>query len=296
MSNINPNNIDGQYPIAGQDNDSQGFRDNFTNIKNNLNFAKLELEDLQAKVLLKQPLAGTSLNNDVDGAEIAGVKTLRFRESSFNIVATDGAITVDWRNGQFQYLGPTTGNVTSLTLIGWPSAPQYAKLRLFVDVDVAGRTLTLSSAGVVYHGLSGVQGSDGTIITFSSAGRYLFEFSSDDEGDNVFVEDVLRNYKLGTEDYQYLTPLAGEFANITLKSSTVIINPSGTIASANINFPANTSIIDGQTLSFAFGATITTATMYGNGATISGALTTAGTTTPAKFIYKKSTNTWYRTV
>ena len=32
-SNINPNNVDTTYPIAGQDNDSQGFRDNFTNIK-----------------------------------------------------------------------------------------------------------------------------------------------------------------------------------------------------------------------------------------------------------------------
>ena len=26
-SNINPTNIDSDYPIAGQDNDSQGFRD-----------------------------------------------------------------------------------------------------------------------------------------------------------------------------------------------------------------------------------------------------------------------------
>jgi hypothetical protein len=44
MSSINPNNINGQYPIAGQDNDSQGFRDNFTNVKNNLTFAKSEIE------------------------------------------------------------------------------------------------------------------------------------------------------------------------------------------------------------------------------------------------------------
>ena len=34
-SQINFNNIDGTYPIAGQDNSSQGFRDNFTNTKNN---------------------------------------------------------------------------------------------------------------------------------------------------------------------------------------------------------------------------------------------------------------------
>ena len=29
-SQINPNNIDGNYPVAGVDNNSQGFRDNFT--------------------------------------------------------------------------------------------------------------------------------------------------------------------------------------------------------------------------------------------------------------------------
>lgn len=44
---INPTNIDGTYPIAGQDNDSQGFRDNFTNIKNNLETARLEITALQ---------------------------------------------------------------------------------------------------------------------------------------------------------------------------------------------------------------------------------------------------------
>ncbi len=49
-STINPNNIDITYPIAGQDNDTQGFRDNFRNIKNNLNTARLEINDLQANV------------------------------------------------------------------------------------------------------------------------------------------------------------------------------------------------------------------------------------------------------
>ena len=32
-SNIDNTSIDATYPIAGQDNDSQGFRDNFTVIK-----------------------------------------------------------------------------------------------------------------------------------------------------------------------------------------------------------------------------------------------------------------------
>ena len=34
-SSIVPGNIDGTYPKSGQDNSSQGFRDNFNGIKNN---------------------------------------------------------------------------------------------------------------------------------------------------------------------------------------------------------------------------------------------------------------------
>jgi len=46
-SNINPNNINGNFPVAGQDNDSQGFRDNFTNILNNFSYAANEITALQ---------------------------------------------------------------------------------------------------------------------------------------------------------------------------------------------------------------------------------------------------------
>ena len=46
-SNIVPGNIDGTFPVAGQDNSSQGFRDNFTATKNNFTEAKTEIESLQ---------------------------------------------------------------------------------------------------------------------------------------------------------------------------------------------------------------------------------------------------------
>jgi len=48
-STINTTNIDTDFPIAGQDNDSQGFRDNFTNINTNFEAAKTEIEALQDK-------------------------------------------------------------------------------------------------------------------------------------------------------------------------------------------------------------------------------------------------------
>ena len=46
-SNIVPSNVDGTYPKAGQDNSSQGFRDNFTATQNNFTQAKTEIEALQ---------------------------------------------------------------------------------------------------------------------------------------------------------------------------------------------------------------------------------------------------------
>ena len=58
---INPYNIDGTFPIAGQDNSSQGFRDNFTNIKNNFLAAESEITDLQSKAITTSALNGQTL-------------------------------------------------------------------------------------------------------------------------------------------------------------------------------------------------------------------------------------------
>jgi hypothetical protein len=71
-SNINPNNIDGTYPIQGENNDSQGFRTNFTNTSTNLSLAKAEIEDLQAKAILKSSLTG---GGAVDNTLTVPIKT-----------------------------------------------------------------------------------------------------------------------------------------------------------------------------------------------------------------------------
>jgi hypothetical protein len=72
-SNINPNNIDGSYPVAGQDNNSQGFRDNFTNIKVNFQYAEEEINDLEANSILKAALSGSTLDNNMNNNTIYAV-------------------------------------------------------------------------------------------------------------------------------------------------------------------------------------------------------------------------------
>ena len=65
-SQINYSAIDATYPVAGQDNDSQGFRDNFTAIKTALQYAKSEITDVQtngAVVNSANNFAGNQLYN-----------------------------------------------------------------------------------------------------------------------------------------------------------------------------------------------------------------------------------------
>ena len=49
-SQIDPTTVDVTYPIAGQDNDTRGFHDNFRAIQNGLVFARSEISDLRANV------------------------------------------------------------------------------------------------------------------------------------------------------------------------------------------------------------------------------------------------------
>ena len=135
-SSINPNNIDGQYPVAGQDNDSQGFRDNFTNIRNNLSFAKTELEDLQSKVLLKSALAGTTLDNEMSNAQLKGVQCLRFTETLNDLGPLSGTVNVDWQDAHYQTL-ETAGTVTLDFTIATLSSTVSTGLEYVISLPVS---------------------------------------------------------------------------------------------------------------------------------------------------------------
>ena len=107
-SSINPNNIDTTYPVAGQDNDSQGFRDNFTNIKSNFEFAETEIDDLQAKGIFKSALTGTTLDNDMAGAVIKNAKLQATRDTRIALGAVTGSAAIDYSAGNF-YSVTTSG-------------------------------------------------------------------------------------------------------------------------------------------------------------------------------------------
>lgn len=211
-SNINPNNIDTAYPIAGQDNDSQGFRDNFTNIKTNFQYAEEEIDDLQSKVLLKSALTGTTLDNDMGGALLKNAKLQGTRYTRIAPTATSGSIDIDFAAGSYYKISQLTGNVTlNFPSASIPSAGNYAEWTVQFTQPSSPYTVTIPAA--VSVGNATLQGCNANnVVTYNRSGTYSLKFSTSDGGSTIAVEDLSRN-----TDPIYL-PSAEDVANAAAMS------------------------------------------------------------------------------
>jgi hypothetical protein len=190
-SNINPFNIDGTYPVAGQDNDSQGFRDNFTNTSTNFSTAYTEISDLQSKVLLKSALTGQSLNNSMGGAAISGL-ALTGASYTFNNRGTlSGAVTLDFSTGNFQKI--VSGGSLTLGFSNWPATGTLGSMVVWLNITNVAHTVTV---GTTYSNLIDIVGADANtgVITFDTVGNYLLEFITTDAGVTVLIAERNRNY------------------------------------------------------------------------------------------------------
>lgn len=131
MSAINTGSIDINFPVPGVNNSSQGFRSNFTGIKNNLDIAATELDDLQTKGIFKSALDGTTLNNDMDNGLIKNALVQGFRRSTYNLGNNlFGSVIVDVTKGDIQY-GTMSGNI-SLAFSKWPPSGTQANIELIL--------------------------------------------------------------------------------------------------------------------------------------------------------------------
>jgi hypothetical protein len=198
MSNINPQNIDGTYPIAGQDNNSQGFRDNFTNTVNNFTFAAAELTDLQTYAVLKGPLGSVGQTgtptNVMDYTFITEPQLLKAVETKKDMgsISSGSSFEVDWSQGHFQTVSITT--TAGMTFAStWPTTDLWTRLRL----QVTATTLSnLTISGTYIENISSIQGNYAGNVIQLGTGVYVFELSTYDAGAHVWIQDVLRNYDI----------------------------------------------------------------------------------------------------
>ena len=188
-SNINPNNIDGAYPVAGQDNDSQGFRDNFTNTKTNFEYASEEITDLQNKAVLKAALTGGTLNNNMAGSLLSNAQLQDMSETRVALGTISGTATIDYSAGPYYTL--TTSGSVSLSFTNFSVAGTVSRVRVQITVASTAHTLTLPAA--VSVGTNNIQGISSNVITFGQTGTYEFEFETGDAGTTITIIDQNRN-------------------------------------------------------------------------------------------------------
>ena len=187
-SNINPNNIDGTYPVAGQDNNSQGFRDNFTNIKTNFGYAGSEITDLQTNAVLKSALSGTVLDNDMLGSLVYNGVIADFGATRVALGTVSGAVTIDYSLGHFQTL--TTSGSVQPAFTNFPAAGVTGIVSVQITVASTAHTVTLPSAVSVNNaGIQGINTST-NVITFAATGVYTFQFITSDSGATITVNEV----------------------------------------------------------------------------------------------------------
>ena len=188
-SNIVPDTIDDEYPVAGQDNNSQGFRDNFNIIKTNFTQAKTEIETLQ------DDTAKTNADNNF--FENTNSRYVKLQETATHVDALGGvsaSTEVSFANGHF-FTIKAQDDIT-LTLTGWPTNDEYAELVMQIYGDGAfNRTVTFDaeySTGLAstmrVDGSTELGGSASVTTNTTTTRSQLVKAFTYDNGQTVFLQ------------------------------------------------------------------------------------------------------------
>lgn len=215
MSTINTNGLNTNYPIPGENNSTQGFRDNFTSIKNNLNTAGTEITDLQNKAVLKAGLTGSSIDNNMANTLISNALTRSFRATTYNLgSALSGTVLIDVSQADVQY-GTVSGN-TTLQFKSWAPVNTESTLTLRLNVSNPDAVITFPSqvvaannnfGGTLIENFVNVANAV-TLTTPYDVQQMEFMLRTLDCGSTISIEPINRPYQ-STQIFKRTPPPTG---------------------------------------------------------------------------------------
>lgn len=186
-SKIEYTSIDKDYPVAGQDNNSQGFRDNFNIIKGGLATASSEITELQSKAILAQTIDGNDVVvNDLLGSTISNGLYTQFSGVIQQTSGVSGSADIDLENGPLQIF--TVSANSTLRFNNWPTGA-YSKVRVHLrstGSSTPAVTLSTSGGGSFWY----ISGSPNLTLSASITRHKILEAWSYDGGQNVFVQYI----------------------------------------------------------------------------------------------------------
>jgi hypothetical protein len=190
-SAISVTNIDATYPVAGQDNDSQGFRDNFSQIKTQLTTAGTEITSLQSNK------ASTNATTSFNGHDVGQANLIDWSQK----VKALGAVTsaaIDLNNGNVVTL--TTAGNTTFSFSNFPKEDDgttdvAVKIKVIMHRAVDSHTITMPAAVKMPYSM-GDGADDSTAYTFPARkSTFVFDFFTVDSGTTIFMSNP--------EEYDY---------------------------------------------------------------------------------------------
>jgi len=193
-STIISETLDAQYPIAGVDNDTQGFRDNFQIIKDNFEKAKNEITVLQDGTVKLD-----SDNNFQGDSTLIDVNVTRSTQEYHNPGTVNSAQNISFLNGHYQTITLSSDVTESIkfTLADWPDREGYAKITVeLFDADESGNnpvTFDVEGGGRIRYSNNWPELQTPTWpedATIDTAPRLLMEFWTYNQGATVYANYI----------------------------------------------------------------------------------------------------------
>jgi len=194
-SNINYSAIQTDYPVAGQDNNSQGFRDNFSAIHDGLALASAEISTLQTNAVLTRDVETSQdpVINILNGSAITQGTFNEFYGSAYNTsVPVSSNTDIDLTNGIHQTF--VLGASTTLRFFGWPASGQYAKVRVHFKASDPllsyMPSLTTYGGGTIVYQSTFPQVLSSPKLTVTGTSHQVIDAWSTDNGVKVYISYV----------------------------------------------------------------------------------------------------------
>ena len=184
MSNINYISINENFPVAGQDNDTQVFRDNFDSIKTALNVAKTEITDLQDNVA-RVDQANDHNGNIIQNAKLINNVDVVNPEQTFDAGLT--TYTIDFQNGNYQIFNIAASTFT-FDFLNFPQAgTSVGKVTIeLYSTDGLAKTINFSLSGSGASSIKKNSSFPGTVTVTSDTNPIIIEIWRHSEG-NFFM-------------------------------------------------------------------------------------------------------------
>lgn len=175
--NTYSNAINVNFPVTGQDNDTQEFRTNYSRIQSALNVAADEISSLQANAV------NLSETNDFGNNVIKRATLLASGIAVNDGGSGNGNIVVDYGLGNYHKFSVGTGTNT-FSFINWPPAGICGNIKLeLTPISTSDVTINIS-------GVDKVLSRTGLPVTYNSTSTVVWDVWTTDAGTTVIATEL----------------------------------------------------------------------------------------------------------